>query len=122
MKKKSIIMLLTLMLCVAFVLPGCTQDKVAKLAGDWHSETCIHKNKEAKTHDIWGEFSMTINEDHSCKVTFMGLDSKGTIEENEDGTFNLETKDFTDITLKEDGDKLTMDFSDDQIIFEKVDE
>ena len=120
MKKTSIIMLLTLMLTGMMILPGCSSDKVAKLAGDWHSETCIHKDKEAKTDDVWGEFSMNIKEDHSCTITFMGIDSKGTIEENEDGTFTLECKDFTDVTLKEDGDKLTMDFSEDEIIFEKA--
>ena len=120
MKKISIIMLLTLMFAGMMILPGCSSDKVAKLAGDWHSETCIHKDKKAKTHDVWGEFNMTINEDHSATVEFIGIKSKGTIEENEDGTFKLSTKKFDDITLTQDGDTLKMDFAKDQIIFEKA--
>ena len=120
MKKRSIIMLLTLMLAGMMILPGCSSDKVAKLAGDWHSETCIHEKKEADTHDVWGDFSMTINEDHSATVEFIGIKSKGTVEENEDGTFNLTTKKFDDITLTQDGETLKMDFAKDQIIFEKA--
>ena len=120
MKKNSIIMLLTLLLAGMMILPGCSSDKVAKLAGDWHSETCIHDNKEAASNETWGTFSMKINEDHSCTVDFIGFESKGTVEENEDGTFKLKTKKFEDITLTKDGNTLKMDFSKDQIIFEKA--
>lgn len=52
----------------------------------------------------------------------MGLDSKGEVSENEDGTFNLVTDDFTDVTLTEDGDQLKMEFGDDTIIFERCED
>ena len=120
MKKRSIIMLLTLMLAGMMILPGCSQDKMAKLTGDWHSETCIHEKKEVPTSSVWGNFSMTINDDQSATIDFIGIKSKGNITKNEDGTFNLTTKKFEDITLTMDGDNLTMDFSGDQIIFEKA--
>lgn len=52
----------------------------------------------------------------------MGLDSKGEVSENEDGTFNLVTDDFNDVTLTEEGDQLKMEFADDTVIFERCED
>ena len=120
---RKIACLLMAMLMTLIILTGCeAKDKAAALAGTWESDTCIHEGKEANTEDIWGEFTIIFNEDKTAKVVFMGLDSKGEVSENEDGTFNLVTDDFTDVTLTEDGDQLKMEFAEDTIIFERCED
>ena len=120
---RKIVCLLMAMLMTLTILTGCeTKDKAAALAGTWESATCIHEGKEANTEDIWGEFTIIFNEDKTAKVVFMGLDSKGEVSENEDGTFNLVTDDFTDVTLTEEGDQLKMEFAEDTIIFERCED
>ena len=120
---RKIACLLMAMLMTLTILTGCgTKDKAAALAGTWESATCIHEGKETNTEDVWGEFTIVFNEDKTAKVFFMGLDSKGEVSENEDGTFNLVTDDFTDVTLTEDGDQLKMEFGDDTIIFERCED
>ena len=111
------------MTITAAAVTGCgAKDKAAALAGTWESATCIHEGKEANTEEVWGEFTLVFNEDKTAKVIFMGLDSKGEVSENEDGTFTLVTDDFTDVTLKEDGDQLKMEFGDDTILFERCED
>lgn len=124
MNRKIVCLLMAiLMTLTAAAVTGCgAKDKAAALAGTWESATCIHEGKEANTEDIWGEFTIIFNEDKTAKVVFMGLDSKGEVSENEDGTFNLVTDDFTDVTLTEEGDQLKMDFAEDTIIFERCEE
>ena len=124
MNRKIVCLLMAiLMTLTAAAVTGCgAKDKAAALAGTWESATCIHQGKEANTEDIWGEFTIIFNEDKTAKVVFMGLDSKGEVSENEDGTFNLVTDDFTDVTLTEEGDQLKMDFAEDTIIFERCEE
>ena len=120
---RKIACLLMAMLMTLTILTGCgTKDKAAALTGTWESATCIHEGKEANTEDIWGEFTIIFNEDKTAKVVFMGLESKGEVSENEDGTFNLVTDDFTDVTLTEEGDQLKMDFAEDTIIFERCED
>lgn len=120
---RKIACLLMAMLMTLTILTGCgTKDKAAALAGTWESATCIHEGKEANTEEVWGEFTIVFKEDKTAKVVFMGLDSKGEVSENEDGTFNLVTDDFTDVTLTEEGDQLKMEFADDTIIFERCEE
>ena len=120
---RKIVCLMMAMLMTLTILTGCgTKDKAAALAGTWESATCIHNGKEANTEDVWGEFTIIFNEDKTAKVVFMGLDSKGEVSENEDGTFNLVTDDFTDVTLTEDGDQLKMEFAEDTIIFERCED
>ena len=124
MNKRIVCLLMAiLMTLTAAAVTGCgAKDKAAALAGTWESATCIHEGKEANTNDIWGEFTIVFNEDKTAKVVFMGLDSKGEVSENEDGTFNLVTDDFTDVTLTEDGDQLKMEFAEDTIIFERCED
>ena len=120
---RKLVCLLMAMLMTLTILTGCgVKDKAAALAGTWESATCIHDGKEAKTEDIWGEFTIVFSEDKTAQVVFMGLDSKGEVSENEDGTFNLVTDDFTDVTLTEEGDQLKMEFAEDTIIFERCEE
>ena len=120
---RKIVCLLMAMLMTLTILTGCgAKDKAAALAGTWESATCIHEGKEANTEDIWGEFTIIFSEDKTAKVVFMGLDSKGEVSENEDGTFNLVTDDFTDVTLTEEGDQLKMEFAEDTIIFERCED
>ena len=124
MNKRIVCLLMAiLMTLTAAAVTGCgAKDKAAALAGTWESATCIHEGKEANTNDIWGEFTIVFNEDKTAKVVFMGLESKGEVSENEDGTFNLVTDDFTDVTLTEDGDQLKMEFAEDTIIFERCED
>ena len=120
---RKIACLMMALLMTLTIFTGCeAKDKAAALAGTWESATCIHEGKEANTEDIWGEFTIVFNEDKTAKVVFMGLDSKGEVSENEDGTFNLVTDDFTDLTLTEEDDKLKMEFAEDTIIFERCEE
>lgn len=120
---RKIVCLLMAMLMTLTILTGCgSKDKAAELAGTWESATCIHEGKEASTEEVWGEFTIVFNEDKTAKVVFMGLESKGEISENEDGTFNLVTDDFTDVTLTEEDDQLKMEFAEDTIIFERCEE
>ena len=120
---RKIACLMMAMLMILTILTGCgAKDKAAALAGTWESATCIHEGKEANTEEVWGEFTIVFNEDKTAKVVFMGLDSKGEVSENEDGTFNLVTDDFTDVTLTEDGDQLKMEFAEDTIIFERCED
>ena len=120
---RKIVCLLMAMLMTLTILTGCgSKDKAAALAGTWESATCIHEGKEASTEEVWGEFTIVFNEDKTAKVVFMGLESKGEISENEDGTFNLVTDDFTDVTLTEEDDQLKMEFAEDTIIFERCEE
>ena len=122
-RKIVCLMMAILMTITAAAVTGCgAKDKAAALAGTWESATCIHEGKEAKTNAIWGEFTIVFNEDKTAKVVFMGLESRGEVSENEDGTFNLVTDDFTDVTLTEEGDQLKMDFADDTIIFERCED
>ena len=124
MNRKIVCLLMAILMTItAAAVTGCgAKDKAAALAGTWKSATCIHEGKEAKTNEVWGEFTIIFNEDKTAKVVFMGLDSKGEVSENEDGTFNLVTDDFTDVTLTEEGDQLKMDFAEDTIIFERYEE
>ena len=124
MNKRIVCLLMAiLMTLTAAAVTGCgAKDKAAALAGTWESATCIHEGKEANTNDIWGEFTIVFNEDKTAKVVFMGLDSKGEVSENEDGTFKVVTDDFTDVTLTEDGDQLKMEFAEDTIIFERCED
>ena len=124
MNRKIVCLLMAILMTItAAAVTGCgAKDKAAALAGTWESATCIHEGKEANTEDIWGEFTIIFNEDKTAKVVFMGLDSKGEVSENEDGTFNLVTDDFTDITLTEEGDQLKMEFAEDTIIFERCED
>ena len=122
-RKIVCLMMAALMTITAAAVTGCgAKDKAAALAGTWESATCIHEGKEANTEEVWGEFTIVFNEDKTAKVVFMGLESKGEVSENEDGTFNLVTDDFTDVTLTEDGDQLKMEFAEDTIIFERCEE
>lgn len=122
-RKIVCLMMAILMTITAAAVTGCgAKDKAAALAGTWESATCIHEGKEANTEEVWGEFTIVFNEDKTAKVIFMGLESKGEVSENEDGTFNLVTDDFTDVTLTEDGDQLKMEFAEDTIIFERCEE
>lgn len=124
MNRKIVCLLMAILMTItAAAVTGCgAKDKAAALAGTWESATCIHEGKEASTEEVWGEFTIVFNEDKTAKVVFMGLESKGEVSENEDGTFNLETDDFTDVTLTEDGDQLKMEFADDTIIFERCED
>ena len=124
MNRKIVCLLMAVLMTItAVAVTGCgAKDKAAALAGTWESATCIHEGKEASTEDIWGEFTIVFNEDKTAKVVFMGLESKGEVSENEDGTFNLVTDDFTDVTLTEEGDQLKMEFAEDTIIFERCEE
>ena len=122
-RKIVCLLMVVLMTITAAAVTGCgAKDKAAALAGTWESATCIHEGKEANTEEVWGEFTIVFNEDKTAKVVFMGLESKGEVSENEDGTFNLVTDDFTDVTLTEDGDQLKMEFGDDTILFERCEE
>ena len=124
MNRRIICLLMAILMTItAAAVTGCgAKDKAAALAGTWESATCIHEGKEANTEEVWGEFTLVFNEDKTAKVIFMGLDSKGEVSENEDGTFTLVTDDFTDVTLKEDGDQLKMEFGDDTILFERCED
>ena len=124
MNRKIVCLIMAILMTItAAAVTGCgAKDKAAALAGTWESATCIHEGKEANTEDIWGEFTIIFNEDKTAKVVFMGLESKGEVSENEDGTFNLVTDDFTDVTLTEDGDQLKMEFADDTILFERCED
>ena len=124
MNRKIVCLLMAIIMTItAAAVTGCgAKDKAAALAGTWESATCIHEGKEANTEEIWGEFTLVFNEDKTAKVVFMGLESKGEVSENENGTFNLVTDDFTDVTLTEEGDQLKMEFADDTILFERCEE
>ena len=124
MNRKIVCLLMAILMTItAAAVTGCgAKDKAAALAGTWESATCIHEGKEANTEEIWGEFTLVFNEDKTAKVVFMGLESKGEVSENENGTFNLVTDDFTDVTLTEEGDQLKMEFADDTILFERCEE
>ena len=122
MNRKIACLVMAMLMTLTFITGCGAKDKAAALAGTWESATCIHEGKEANTEDIWGEFTIVFNEDKTAKVVFMGLDSKGEVSENEDGTFNLVTDDFTDVTLTEDGDQLKMEFAEDTIIFERCED
>ena len=124
MNRKIVCLLMAVLMTItAAAVTGCgAKDNAAALAGTWESATCIHEGKEANTEEVWGEFTIVFNEDKTAKVIFMGLESKGEVSENEDGTFNLVTDDFTDVTLTEEGEQLKMEFAEDTIIFERCEE
>ncbi|MBQ4361378.1 MAG: hypothetical protein II787_00490 [Lachnospiraceae bacterium] len=120
MKKATAIICAALLAGVMIMMTACggsAKYADSKYLGKWTATKAMYSGIEMGVKDILGgEFSFTLTEDGKVTMKVVDQEKSGKWEEIEGG---IQFDGDDDMTLKDDGEALTMDYSGVKLTFEK---
>ena len=119
MKKTLLVALCVIVGAMGLVLAGCGAKYAdSPYVGTWNATTAEYQGMELSVEEIYGNFSIALNEDGTCDVTVKDSTESGNWEPTDKGIAIKDSSDsleFTDV----DG-KLTIEYTGVTISFEKA--